>query len=167
MLNQNTFCQLNADYQNPFTKLKDILIAKPSHKIYYPKLPLHVCVDACAVLKQLEENNFLHPLAFYFRAFRSYRQNYFIAKLECLAIDDTLDKLYLYLRGWKFCIYTDHAHLVWLNNFKLLRGRLFWMSVKLGIFDYYIKYERYFTNVEVNMMSRNPILNLPDLLVYF
>ncbi|GFT17793.1 transposon Tf2-9 polyprotein [Trichonephila clavipes] len=54
-------------------------------------------------------------------------------ELECLAIVDALDNFY-YLHGKEFIIHTDHAALVWLNNVKILRGRLFRWSLRLSMF---------------------------------
>lgn len=162
LLKKNAYWEWDSNCQNSFQKLKDALISKPILRIYDPTLPLHMFVDASqsgvgAVLKQPDKDDFLHPIAYYSRALRSYEQNYFITELECLAIVDTLDKFYHYFHGTKFTIHTDHASLVWLKSIKNLRGRLFRWSLKLSMFDYTVEYQKGSTNIEADMLSRNPI----------
>ena len=75
-------------------------------------------------------------------------------ELECLAIIAALDKFYHYVHGQKFITYTNHAALTWLKNVKKLRGRLFYWSLKLSMFDYEIKYQKRSTNIEADMLSQ-------------
>ena len=75
-----------------------------------------------------------------------------------MAIVDALDKFYHYLHGHKFVIHTDHAALTWLKSVKNLRGRLFRWSLKLSMFDYEIKYQKGSTNIEADMLSRQPVV---------
>lgn len=76
-------------------------------------------VTVRVVIKQPDDNNFLHTIADYSRALKSYKQNYFITELECLAIVDILDRFYHYLHGITFTTQTDHASLVLLKNVKI------------------------------------------------
>lgn len=75
---------------------------------------------AGAVLKQ-SDYNFLHTIAYYSKALKSSKYNYFITELECLAILDTLGNFFYRL---KFIIHIDHASLFLLKNVENLRGRL-------------------------------------------
>ncbi|GBN83839.1 Retrovirus-related Pol polyprotein from transposon 17.6 [Araneus ventricosus] len=150
------------EYQDAFDKLKETLTTKPVLNLFNPDATCHVSVDASqkrvgAVLKQPDASDVLHPIAYHSRTLRDYEKNYAITELECLAIVDALDKFYYYLHGQKFVIHADHAALVWLKNVKNLRGRLFRWSLKLSKFDYEIKYQKGFTNIEADMLSKHPV----------
>lgn len=86
---------------------------------------------------------------------RPYEINYTIT--ECLAIIDSLDKFHCYLHGSHFTVHTDHHSLVWLKKFKNPTGRLFRWSLKISMYDFDIKYKKGITNVEADMLTRNPI----------
>ncbi|GFX22823.1 retrovirus-related Pol polyprotein from transposon 17.6 [Trichonephila clavipes] len=109
------------------------------------------------ILKQQKPNGNQHPIAFHSRRLRNYEINYTITELECLAIIDSLDKFYCYLHGSHFTVHTDHNALVWLKNFKNPTGRLFRWSLKVSMYDFDIKYKKGSTNVEADMLTRNPI----------
>lgn len=148
--------------QTSFQNLKDRLISKPVLTLFNPNYPCHVFVDAsqeavAAILKQEHPDKTLHPVAFHSRKIRPYEKNYSITELECLAIIDAVDKFYCYLHGSHFTIHTDHASLVWLKSIKHPTGRLFRWSLKLSMYDFEIKYKQGSTNVEADMLSRNPI----------
>lgn len=162
LLRKDTPWSWTEQCQKSFEALKEKITSKPVLKLFDPKLPCHLFVDAStigvgAVLKQESEDGTLHPIAYHSRTLRSYESNYAITELECLAIVDALDKFYHYLHGNKFTIHTDHQALVWLKNVKNLRGRLFRWSLKLSMFDYDIKYKKGTTNVEADMLSRHPV----------
>lgn len=56
------------------------------------------------VVKQVDENGILDPVAYYSINLRDYEKNA-ITELKCLQIVDALDKFYLYLQGHKFVIH--------------------------------------------------------------
>ncbi|GFW72124.1 transposon Tf2-11 polyprotein [Trichonephila clavipes] len=148
--------------QQSFQKLKDSLISKPILAIFNPNYPCHLYVDASktaisCILKQHKRNGNQHPIAFHSRRLRNYEINYTITELECLAIIDSLDKFHCYLHGSHFTVHTDHNALVWLKNFKNPTGRLFRWSLKVSMYDFDIKYKKGSTNVEADMLTRNPI----------
>ncbi|GFX99417.1 transposon Tf2-9 polyprotein [Trichonephila clavipes] len=95
--------------------------------------------------------------AFHSRRLRNYEITYTITELECLAIIDSLEKFHCYLHGSHFTVHTDHNALVWLKNFKNPTGRLFRWSLKFSMNDFDIKYKKCSTNVEADMLTRNPI----------
>ncbi|GFW09105.1 retrovirus-related Pol polyprotein from transposon 17.6 [Trichonephila clavipes] len=117
------------------------------------------------IFKQQKPNGNQHPIAFHSRRLRNYEINYTITELECLAIIDSLDKLNCYLHESHFTVHTDHNALVWLKNFKNPTGRLFRWSLKVSMYDFDIKYKKGSTNVEADMLARNPnayhIINTP------
>ncbi|GFY17041.1 hypothetical protein TNCV_1088171 [Trichonephila clavipes] len=121
-----------------------------------------LCRDASktaisCILKQQKPNGNQHPIAFHSRRLRNYEINYTITELECLAIIDSLDKFHCYLHGSHFTVHTDHNALVWLKNFKNPTGRLFRWSLKVSMYDFDIKYKKGSTNVEADILTRNPI----------
>ncbi|GFU72564.1 retrovirus-related Pol polyprotein from transposon 17.6 [Trichonephila clavipes] len=109
------------------------------------------------ILKQQKPNGNQHSIAFHSRRLRNYEINYTITELECLAIIDSLDKFHCYLHGSHFTVHTDHNALVWLKNFKNPTARLFRWSLKVSMYDFDIKYKKGSTNVEADMLTRNPI----------
>ncbi|GFU20675.1 hypothetical protein TNCV_3176192 [Trichonephila clavipes] len=109
------------------------------------------------ILKQQKPNGNQHPIAFHSRRLRNYEINYTITELECLAIIDSLDKFHCYLHASHFTVHTDHNALVWLKNFKNPTFRLFRWSLKVSMHDFDIKYKKGSTNVEADMLTRNPI----------
>lgn len=164
LLKKDTPWEWSEICQQSFELLKNALISRPILKLFNPNLPCHLYTDASkeavgAVLKQMDDKGNLHPIAFHSRQLRPYEQNYAVTELECLAIIDALDKFHYYIHGKPFTIHTDHAALVWLKKVKQLTGRLFRWSLKLSMYDYTVKYNKGSTNVEADMLSRNPILN--------
>lgn len=146
--------------QEAFEVLKKALICKPVLKIFNPRHACHLFLDASqvgvgSVLKQEDVSGVLHPVAFHSRSLKDYEKNYAITELECLAIVDSLNKFHHYLFGQKFTLYTDHKALVWLQNVKNLKGRLFRWSLVLSMYDYNIEYTKGTTNIEADMLSRD------------
>ncbi|GFX72836.1 hypothetical protein TNCV_2864431 [Trichonephila clavipes] len=162
LLKKNQNWNWTPECQQSFQKLKDSLISKPLLAIFNPNYPCHLYVDASktaisCILKQHKSNGNQHPIAFHSKRLRNYEINYTITELECLAIIDSLDKFHCYLHGSHFTVHTDHNALVWLKNFKYPTGRLFRWSVKVSMYDFDIKYKKGSTNVEADMLTRNPI----------
>ncbi|GFV13627.1 hypothetical protein TNCV_68301 [Trichonephila clavipes] len=162
LLKKNQNWNWTPECQQSFQKLKDSLISKPILAIFNPNYPCHLYVDASktaisCILKQQKPNGNQHPIAFHSRRLRNYEINYTITELECLAIIDSLDKFHCYLHGSHFTVHTDHNALVWLKNFKNPTGRLFRWSLKVSMYDFDIKYKKGSTNVEADMLTRNPI----------
>ncbi|GFU97835.1 retrovirus-related Pol polyprotein from transposon 297 [Trichonephila clavipes] len=131
------------------------LIAFQSSSIWIQK-----CIEnykISCIPKQQKPNGNQHPIAFHSRRLRNYEINYTLTELECLAIIDSLDKFHCYLHGSHFTVHTDPNALVWLKNFKNSTGRLFRWSLKVSMYDFDIKYKKGRTNVEADMLTRNPI----------
>ncbi|GFW40128.1 hypothetical protein TNCV_5118111 [Trichonephila clavipes] len=162
LLKKNQNWNWTPECQQSFQKLKDSLISKPILAIFNPNYPCYLYVDASktaisCILKQQKPNGNQHPIAFHSRRLRNYEINYTITELECLAIIDSLDKFHCHLHGSHFTVHTDHNALVWLKNFKNPTGRLFRWSLKVSMHDFDIKYKKGSTNVEADMLTRNPI----------
>ncbi|UYV64158.1 hypothetical protein LAZ67_2006816 [Cordylochernes scorpioides] len=108
------------------------------------------------VLKQVHPDGNIYPVQYYSRALRSYERNYTISELECLAIEECVDKFRVYLLGTRFVIYSDHHALQWLKTIKDPTGRLFRWSLQLSAYDYEVKYLKGSRQYEADLLSRNP-----------
>ena len=163
LLKKETNFQWGQECQEAFQTIKQILTSEPVLRIYDPTKICHVQTDASkigigAVLKQTsDENNILHPIAYFSKKLLPYQKNYSISELECLAVVEALDYWHHYLYGKKFVVITDHAALQWLNKVKKPNSRLFKWSLKLSQYDFEIKYKPGIQNVEADSLSRSPI----------
>lgn len=132
--------------------------------IYDPRKHSFVQTDASrigigGVLKQEAKDGSLHPVAYFSRKLLIHQMNYSVSELECLAIVEALDYWYHYLYGKKFTVITDHQALQWLGKIKKPRSRLINWSIKLSQYDFDIHYKPGHQNVEVDALSRSPVLN--------
>ena len=67
-------------------------------------------------------------------------RNYSLAKLELLALKWAMtEKLWDYLLGSKFMVYTDNNPLAYVRETRLGMAQIRWLS-KLVLFDFVIKY---------------------------
>ncbi|UYV63235.1 hypothetical protein LAZ67_2003507, partial [Cordylochernes scorpioides] len=149
------------NYQQAFDKLKQHLATQPVLHLFQEGLPCQVYCDAstqgiAGVLKQVHPDGNIYPVQYYSRALRSYERNYTISELECLAIEECVDKFRVYLLGTKFVIYSDHHALQWLKTIKDPTGRLFRWSLRLSAYDYEVKYLKGSRQYEADLLSRNP-----------
>ena len=112
--------------------------------LYVIYLWKHQIMERDVCLNNKIKKDILHPLTYHSWNLKNYKKNYAINELECLAFIDALDKFYYYVHGQKFIIHRDHVALTWVKNVKNLRGHLFCWSLKLSMFDYEIKYQKYY-----------------------
>jgi hypothetical protein len=64
-----------------------------------------------AILAQLDENNFDHPIAYYSKTFSKAERNYSVSERECLAVIASIKHFRHYLYGTLFKVITDHSSL--------------------------------------------------------
>ena len=151
------------DCQKSFDKVKDILQSKPVLQMYNPNLQCYVFTDASkigigAILKQIGDDNLLHPVSYFSKRLLKYQENYSIPELECLAIVESIDFWHHYLYGKRFIVLSDHNALKWLKNVKKPNSRLFRWSLKLDQYNFEIRYQPGKMNTEADALSRCPII---------
>ena len=84
-------------------------------------------------------------------------RNYSLAKLELLALKWAVtEKLWDYLLGSKFMVYTDNNPLAYTRESKLGVVQIRWLN-KLVLFDLYIKYITGRLNKVADALSHHPI----------
>ena len=163
LLRKNIEFKWTENCQKSFDLTKEYLISSPILSIYNPTQECVLFTDASrigigAVLKQMQSDNKLHPVAYFSRKLLPYQQNYDVTELECLAIVESINYWHHYLYGKKFQIYSDHNSLRWLKSVKKPNSRLFNWSLKLSQYDFDIKYVPGKNNTESDCLSRNPVL---------
>ena len=167
LLKKNETFHWSESCQKSFEQIKEYLINRPILAIYNPNKMCYLYTDASregigAVLKQIQNNNELHPIAYFSRKLLSYQQNYDITELECLALCQSIDYWHHYLYGCKFTVFSDHNALRWLRSVKKPNSRLFNWSLKLSQYDFDLKHIQGKKNAEADCLSRNPVLDASD-----
>ena len=83
-------------------------------------------------------------------------KNYSSAKLELLVLKWAMtEKLWDYLLGSKFMVYTDNNPLAYVRESKLVAAQIRWLS-KLVLFDFDIKYRTGKSNKAAETLSHHP-----------
>lgn len=131
--------------------------------IYDPNRPVIIYSDASgdglgAILKQPQDDNFLHPVAYFSRKLKPAEKKKKAIHLECLAIKQAIVYWQHWLIGREFTIVTDHKHLETLKvkarTDEFLGDLVFYLSQ----YNFTIKYAAGKNNVEADSLSRNPVL---------
>lgn len=107
-------------HQTAFEAIRDALATPPVLRIFDPKLPCKVSVDASkvalgGVLEQLEDD-FWRPVAYYSRKLLPAETRYTTRERECLAVKQCLVVWRHYLLGAPFIVKSDHESLQWLKT---------------------------------------------------
>ena len=152
---------------NAFHLAITFLTSRPVLCIYDPNRECILYTDASkiglgAVLKQKQDDNFLHPIGYFSKKLLDYQKNYDITELECLAIVQSIEFWHHYLYGKKFIIYCDHNPLRWIKTTKKPNSRLFNWSLKLSQYNFDIKYIPGKNNQESDCLSRCPVIESFD-----
>lgn len=99
-----------------------------------------------------------HPVSYASRVLRSAERNYSTADRECLAIIFAVSKFRPYIEGRKFEVMTDNCALCYLQSKNKLPPRLMRYTMLLQEFDFKIIYKSGKQYLDVNCLSRNPII---------
>jgi hypothetical protein len=113
-----------------------------------------------AILSQRDEENKLHPVAFWSKKLTASELNYSVPNKEFFAIMSALQKWKHWLEGaqYKTIIYSDHDHLKKIFDDKILtrqQGR--WWEMNSSI-DFDIYYRTGKSNIKADALSRDPAL---------
>jgi len=158
------------DQRDAFIKLKDLLITAPVlAKPDFEKIfELHtdasqVAIGAC--LMQTDDQNELHPIAYFSRKLRGAETRYSATDLEALAVVESVRHFDAYLYGRRFTVLTDHRPLTYVFSRRTKSPRMSRWSAELADHNFQIKYKQGRINYVPDMLSRDvaPIsLSSPD-----
>ena len=133
----------------------------------FPKLndPFIVEVDASdyaagGILSQKEEDNILHPIAYFSTSFTNTQRKWAPVTKEAFALVLAVRHWHVYLSGREFVLRSDHNPLGHLRQQKDPRGKFGWWIAELEEYNYNVEYIRGKDNVKAHLLSRNPAANL-------
>ena len=110
-----------------------------------------------AVLSQRsEEDQLLHPCAFFSRRFTSAERNYDVGNRELLAVHDALKEWRHWLEGaaQPFVVWSDHKDLVYIRTAKRLNPRQARWALFFDRFDFTLTFRPGSKNVRADALSR-------------
>lgn len=153
-------------HQKAFEILKEKMLSAPVLVHFDPKSPTELHVDASnygigAVVLQ-ERGGEMHPVAYGSRSLSKAEMNYSCSEREALGCIWGLTYFRHLIWGRPVKIYTDHNSLRWLKSIKSPSGRLARWAIRLEDFDYSIAYKPGSTNLDVDGLSRCPVLPPPS-----
>lgn len=152
--------------QEAFEKIKKE-ICSPKVLVHYdPNLPLTLATDASpvgvgTVLSHVYPDGTERPIAFASRTLTNTEKNYAQIDKEALAIIWAVQKFYMYLKGRRFSLITDHKPLVAIFGSKrglpvLTATRLLHYALILQSFEFDIKYRDTKNHGNADFLSRLP-----------
>ncbi|KAG1121331.1 hypothetical protein G6F42_012533 [Rhizopus arrhizus] len=149
--------------EKAFNALKTLFTSKPVLKIFSPDKPCIMETDASdfaigSVLSQYDDNNVLHPIAYFSRKLKSSEINYEIYDKEMLAIVDSFIHWRHYLQDppHKTLVLTDHRNLEYFLDAKKLNRRQARYAIKLSDYNFVIQYRSATQNQRADALSRRP-----------
>ena len=71
-----------------------------------------------AVLSQIGDDGYEHPVAYCSRVLNKHEQNYSVTERECLAVIYAVKQFRVYVHGVHFQVVTNHSLLKWLQSLK-------------------------------------------------
>ena len=150
--------------QLAFDKLKRAFITAPILKYFNPNKPCIIETDSSdfaigGVISQYDDdNNLLHPIAFFSRKLTTAERNYEIYDKELLSIITAFKEWRAYLEGSQFqiTILSDHKNLEYFMTTKQLNRRQARWSEILSNYDFIIKYINGKSNGKSDALSRRP-----------
>ena len=162
LLKDGTKFEWSESCQSAFEKLQRRLTSAPV--LVYPDFdrPFLVSTDASgqglgAVLEQVEEDGYAHPVAYASRSLSPAETRYGISELEALAAVWALKKFRAYLLGHKTILFTDHAALKSLLDMKNPSGKLGRWGMAIQEISPEIHYRAGRVNGNAAALSRSPM----------
>lgn len=144
-----------------FEKLKDALTNRPVLAIYSPEATTELHTDASSIgvagiLLQRQEDNKLHPIAYYSRQTSDTESKFHSYELETLAVVESLKKFRVYLIGINFSVVTDCNALKATKEKKELIPRIARWWLQIQEFTFNVRYRPGSRMKHVDALSRNP-----------
>ena len=148
--------------ETALSKLKGLFSTAPVLVHPDPGRQFIVEVDASdtgigAILSQRsEEDQKVHPCAYFSRSYNPAERNYDVGNKELLAVHDALREWRHWLEGAKmpFTVWSDHKNLTYLRTAKRLNSRQARWALFLGRFDFTLTYRPGSKNVKADALSR-------------
>jgi len=139
--------KFDSSYQDAFNSLKKAFTSAPILTHWIPNAQLIVETDAldyalAAILSIVNEDNEVHPVAFYSHTFTAAELNYDTHEKELLAIFEAFKIWRHYLEGLAYPIdvVTDHKNLEYFSTTKVLTWRQVQWSKYLSQFNLVIRF---------------------------
>jgi hypothetical protein len=149
--------------EQAFIKLKQQFTSAPVLAHFDPARPVIMETDVSdftlgAVLSQYDDENRLHPVAFYSRKFSPAEINYEIHDKELLAVVNSFKHWCRYLEGatHQVQVFSDHQNLEYFTTTKVLNRRQVRWAQELAGIDFKIYYRLGVKNGKPDAFSRHP-----------
>jgi hypothetical protein len=153
--------QWNDKQREAFQKLKERVLSKPILRLPDPDKPFEVETDASdfalgGQLGQRDEQDMIHPVAFFSKKLHGSELNYQIHDKELMAIIVAFKEWKPYLSGTKHPVkvYTDHKNLTYFTTTKELNQRQTRWAEFLSEFNFKIIYTRGSENGRADALSK-------------
>ena len=157
---KNVTFEWTADCDSAFSALKIALTAKPVLAFPQPGKQVVLEVDANqvavgGVLSQYQNDNQLHPVAYFSTALSDSQKKWSTYNKETFAMVCATRHWYVYLAGSKFIVKSDHNPLTHIQKKKDPHGKLARWIAELEPFDFDIQYLAGRQNEKADALSRN------------
>ena len=160
---KNTKFIWSEDCEKAFNELKIRLTSSPILLHPNPQKQYILECDACNVaigslLSQYDDDNKLHPIAYYSRSLNSAEINYSITDKELLAIRDSFSTWRHLLLGakYKIKVFTDHRNLLYTLGGKIGNQRQHRWHLFFQDYDFELIYRQGRKNGKPDSLSRRP-----------
>lgn len=146
--------------ETAFQRLKSLLIIKPVLAFPQPGKLFILEVDASdvavgGVLSQYQNDNKLHPVAYFSNSLTESQKKWSTYNKETFAMVYATRHWYVYLVGSKFLLRTDHNPLTHIRKKKDPHGKLARWIAELECFNFDIEYIPGSKNTRADALSRN------------
>ncbi|GBN55575.1 Retrovirus-related Pol polyprotein from transposon 297 [Araneus ventricosus] len=146
--------------EKSFNNLKRSLTSSPI--LTYPRTDKDFILDTDASNKEigavLSQNigNEKRVIAYYRKSLDKPERNYCVTRKESLVIVKSIEHFHHYLYGQKFLLWTDHASLRWLLNFKEPEDQIARWIQRLQEYDFEIQHRKGTSHGNADGLSRRP-----------
>ena len=160
---KNTPWTWDAEHEEAFKKLKDVLSRSTAVSYFHPKARTEVVVDAGpfglgAILTQVIAGDKPRVVAYASRALTDTESRYSQTEREALAVVWACEHFHLYLLGQSFTVISDHKPLEGIFNHPTSQtnARIERWNLRLQTYDFILKYRPGIDN-PADFLSRHPV----------